>query len=170
MTLRDEEFREVEGFERYQIGDRGSVFSTIRGTRFLKWICDEVGYPYVQLMATGASEAACWHVHSLVARAFIPNPKSLATVNHINGIKHDCDVSNLEWASYSDQQEHALRTGLNKSFGETHYAAKLTWSDVDEIRRLASLGIYHRDIAEQFGCGRANIGKIVNLERWVRRP
>jgi hypothetical protein len=136
----------------------------------LKWTFDPKGYPYVALMATGSSEPARFHIHALVARAFIPNPFNLRTVNHINGIKSDAHFCNLEWASYSDQQEHALSSGLNASFGETHYAAKLTWNDVDEIRRLAASGVLQRDIASKYGCGRKNITKIVNNQRWERRP
>lgn len=168
--LREERFKPVAGFERYHIGDCGSVFSTIRSTRFLKWTFDPNGYPYVSLMAIGVSEPTRFHVHILVATAFIPNPSGLPTVNHINGIKHDANSTNLEWASYQDQQDHALRSGLNSSFGETHYASKLTWDDVDQIRQLAADGVLHRDIAVRFGCGRKNITKIVNHQRWERRP
>jgi len=163
-------FRVIDGFERYRIGNWGSVFSSIRATRFLKWVISSKGYPYVELMPTGASESIRMMVHKLVAQAFIGNPNNLPTVNHINGIKHDNHWENLEWATYSDQQEHALSTGLNSSFGETHYAASLTWNEVDEIRKLAAAGVYHRNIAEQFGCGRKNITKIVNMQSWGRRP
>ena len=168
--MRSEIFRVINGFERYHIGNFGSVFSTIRATRFLKWVFDPNGYPYVQLMATGASDSTRVHVHKLVAMAFVENPSSFPTVNHINGIKHDNHSGNLEWSTYAGQQEHALSTGLNNSFGETHYASVLTWEDIDEIRRLAAAGVYHRDIAEEFGCGRKNITKIVNMQRWGRRP
>ena len=163
-------FRVIDGFERYQIGNWGSVFSSIKDIRFLKWCFNTKGYPYVRLMETGTSEWVKMKVHRLVAQAFIENPNSLPTINHINGIKHDNHWENLEWATYSDQQEHALSTGLNSSFGETHYAASLTWNEVDEIRKLAAAGVYHRNIAEQFGCGRKNITKIVNMQSWGRRP
>jgi hypothetical protein len=169
-SLKPEEFKVIDGFERYHVGNFGSIFSTVRATRFLRWVFDPSGYPYVQLMASGASESTRKHIHKLVACAFIDNSGNLPTVNHINGIKHDNHFENLEWATYSGQQEHALSNGLNSSFGETHYAAVLTWGDVDEIRRLAASGVYHRDIAEQFGCGRKNITKIVNRQSWERRP
>jgi hypothetical protein len=162
-------FKVIDGFERYRIGNWGSVFSSIRATRFLKWVSDPNGYPYVQLMETGASDSTRMHIHKLVARAFIENPDNLPTVNHINGIKNDNYWENLEWSTYAAQQEHALSTGLNKAFGETHYAASLTWNEVDEIRKLAAAGVYHRNIAEQFGCGRKNITKIVNMQSWGRR-
>jgi len=46
--------------------------------------------------------------------AFIPNPAVKKTVNHINGIKTDNTVENLEWATDSEQQYHAYATGLRK--------------------------------------------------------
>lgn len=51
-------------------------------------------------------------VHRLVAQAFIENPQCLPTINHINGDKHDNRVENLEWCSYSENNQHAYSTGL----------------------------------------------------------
>ena len=44
--------------------------------------------------------------HRLIAMAFIPNPENKRTVNHINGIKHDNCILNLEWATDSEQAIH----------------------------------------------------------------
>ncbi len=52
------------------------------------------------------------YVHRIVAKAFLPNPKGKKTVNHKDGNKLNNHVDNLEWASYSENMQHAIKTGL----------------------------------------------------------
>lgn len=55
-------------------------------------------------------------VHRLVAKFFIPNPNNLPQVNHIDGNKGNCHVSNLEWVSAGENQIHNRYT-LNNMTG-----------------------------------------------------
>lgn len=48
----------------------------------------------------------------MLALAFIENPYNKPIVNHIDGNKLNLDLSNLEWATYSENNIHAFKFGL----------------------------------------------------------
>ena len=51
-------------------------------------------------------------VHRLVAEAFIPNTDNKEEVNHINSIRNDNRISNLEWVTHSENMKHSYKKGL----------------------------------------------------------
>lgn len=97
-------------------------------------------------------------VHRMIAETFIPNPKGLPHINHINGIRNDNRVENLEWVSPSSNQKHAYRTGLRKT--------KLTLEDVKNIRVRIKNGEKQSVLAEEYNIGRSHISNIVNEKRY----
>lgn len=52
------------------------------------------------------------YLHRLLAKAFIPNPENKPCVNHIDGNGENNSVSNLEWSTYSENNQHAYDAGL----------------------------------------------------------
>ena len=86
-------------YPNYEVSDQGEVRNA--KTKKLLSLKKKIrGYIYVHLHQDGKSKVVT--VHRLIASAFIPNPNNLETVNHINYIKDDNRVENLEWMSYSE--------------------------------------------------------------------
>ena len=93
----------------YKVSKDGKVFS-IRNNIYLKPNKDRKGYLYVNLSKNG--KVKLFHIHRLVANAFIPNKSNKEEVNHINGIKTDNKVENLEWVSHKENMQHAYKHNL----------------------------------------------------------
>jgi hypothetical protein len=75
-----------------------------------------------------------FRVHRLVAEAFIPNPNKKPQVNHINGVKNDNRVVNLEWTTASENMTHASNNNLLSIIkGEKHHNFKLSEEKIKEI-------------------------------------
>lgn len=107
-------------------------------------------------------------VNRVVAWAYHPNPNNLPQVNHRDGDKEHNAADNLEWSSGSDNEKHAHRTGLKTGRGSANSNAKLTASQVIEIRRQhAGDGDTPKVIAERFGVSRSTILNIINGKTWT---
>jgi len=121
------------------------------------------GYLAVSLSKEG--ELKTFKLSRLVAKAFIPNPDNKPTVNHIDGVKTNDIVSNLEWNTHSENIQHAFDTGLKEGRkGSKHGRAKLTNEIVLTIR--ASKNKTHQQLADEFQICRQHISKIINRKSW----
>ena len=88
----------IPGLEGYLACEDGRIYSQ-RSNKFMTPSYDGRKYQLVCVRQNG--KAVTKRVHRLVASAFIPNPENKEQVNHINGIKEDNLVENLEWATQS---------------------------------------------------------------------
>jgi hypothetical protein len=114
-------------------------------------------YPKVSLCRDGQTFNV--RIHKLVADAFVPNPDDKPAVNHIDGNKNNIAFDNLEWTTHAENQQHAIATGLSPT-GEKHHSAKLTDTQIQEIRKRRSVGEPIKKLGEEFGVHQGHISKI----------
>ncbi|WP_407505086.1 NUMOD4 domain-containing protein [Elizabethkingia meningoseptica] len=79
----------------------------------LKTTLDKNGYLTLNLYNSDKVKKL-WKVHRLIAITFISNPENKATVNHLNSLRNDNRVENLEWATFSENNKHAFDYGNQK--------------------------------------------------------
>lgn len=172
-----EEWKPVVGYEnQYEISNLGKVRSVTRainnkhGRKSVvkginkKTSFTRLGYENVSLCKGGIEKK--FYIHRLVAQSFIPNPDGKETVNHMDGIKSNNCVSNLEWLTQKENVRHSFDSGKRDiTSGTRCWNATLTDHEVLLMRKLSKIngGSYETvEIAKLFGVHRKTVYNIVN--------
>ncbi|MCW3111318.1 MAG: endodeoxyribonuclease [Segetibacter sp.] len=105
--------------------------------------------------------------HRLVAETFIPNPENKPFINHINSVRDDNRIENLEWCTPKENTHHALNTGrLTAVIGSNNHSSKLTEVDVEDILIMLKAGYLHAVISEIYGIDGSAIARIKSNKVW----
>lgn len=155
-----EVWKDVQGFKGYyQVSNEGNVRSVDRTNkdgrkykgRQLSLRTDHRGYKDVMLYKEGIAKRV--KVHRLVAEAFIPNPNNLPQVNHLNEVKDDNNVSNLEWITDIDNKNYGSLPSRRRLRG-IEQGVKVVATDSNGNKRVfnsikeasVTLGVYRSAI------------------------
>lgn len=151
MDTEGEIWREIPGFENYEI----SSFGRIRSFSYIKPRKDKSGYLSVNLSNKGFVKTA--YIHRLVMSVFTEDHQDMQ-VNHINCDKNDNRLINLEWCTSEQNIDHAIEHGMmrrkkpvkciekNKVFPSMSNAAKTLFDDKTKVTgiRIACEHYPHR--------------------------
>ena len=167
--LPHEIWKDVYGYEGlYMVSNFGRVKSFHHSKiRIMSPSKSARGYLSVNLQKKGTRKLFCIQV--LVARAFIANPENKPIVHHKDANPSNNCVFNLEWATYKENTQYALKTGRIKC-GSENVCSKLSPEEIKEILetcipRDKEFGPRH--LAKKFKVGFTTIYGIINGERHI---
>lgn len=168
MKSLQEQWVDIQGFiGYYQVSNKGNIRSVDRIIDHPKSIKNKIkskqknfnyqsnNYKQINLFKNGICKGIL--LHRIVANAFIPNPDNKPQVNHINGIKTDNRVENLEWVTSKENINHSIKTGLRKKKSGTYNS--LSYNNIIEIQSLFGK-MLQKEIAKKFNVCEATISKI----------
>ena len=175
MSADEEEWRSIDIFNgKYEVSNYGNVHSLWFGKVKPIKLLDSHGYLEFTVR-NGKDKPKHMKVHVAVAEAFLgKRPKGLV-INHKDGNKHNNHVSNLEYVTYSENNLHALRTGLRKPVdmrpfvkrGEEHCRAKVTEEQVKQFLKYHyETGYGCRRVAKHFGVSYGIVDSILIGKTW----
>lgn len=142
--------------ENYSINEKGEIKNNITKKILSPSINKDSGYYQIDLWKDNKSKK--YTLHRLVANNFIPNLENKPTVDHIDGNRLNNDISNLRWATYSEQNSRF------NTFGVRSEKIKVINVNGEEL-------IFNRikDVAEHFNCNISNISQMLKKGTFGKR-
>lgn len=171
-------WKPIPNFSRYEASNLGRLrslnYKRSGKVKVLKPAKSNDGYLKTMLL-NDSGKYSSWTVHKFVMLAFKGERSKGLEVNHINGVKTDNRLENLEYCTRSENIKHAFRTGLDnveRVRGENNPTAKLTKEQVKEIRayvlnaRANGIRFYGRkQLAMRYGISEGHVKDLVSQRR-----
>jgi hypothetical protein len=166
------QYRPIKSFTNYFVDKNGNIFSLARRKKIRIVKPDfSTGYQRVTLYKNKKQHKKL--VHRIVFESFCNIIPNSMVINHIDGDKLNNHISNLEMVTHSQNQRHALSTGLKKitHYGEAHHFSRFSQG---EISIVISLNKKHRIpqyfLATLFNVSQSAISSIVTKKSWKSVP
>lgn len=178
------EYRDVQDFPGYRVGNDGSVWSCRARTpipgktgcqsvltnkwRRLNQYVNTNGYAVISMSLPGKRSNRSRLIHRLVLAAFVgPCPDGMECC-HGDGNCLNNNLANLRWDTPKANTADTIKHGTRPVFrGERNSQAKLTEDDVQRIRaEYAAGGTLQRELGARYGLPQASISVILRRRTW----
>ena len=90
-------FKDIKEFPNYQVNENGEILNVRSGRLLRSSYCSSNNQVRIGLRRDGI----CYNrsIHRIMAIAFIPNPRELWFVKHLDGDRSNNIISNLKWVN-----------------------------------------------------------------------
>lgn len=159
---------EMPEYPNYKIYSNGKIYSKY----YKKFICskgDKNGY--LRVCLKNEKGLKTFKIHRVILTTFNPvKDMHKLVVNHINGIKTDNNLKNLEWLTNRENIDHAIKTGLKKNPKEGTKSNKAIFSinDLKFIYKRKLENATSRQIAKELKTKDSNINQILAGKRYKK--
>lgn len=170
-----EEYKIIPNFPAYRVSNTGKIQSRWKRGAFFSGFKikddwkdlpthpDAGGYLQVHL-CDGYGKVKTARLHNLVAELFIGKmPANKRVVRHLDSNPSNNCVENLAYGTYAENENDKIENG---TWNTRNGGAKITTTQVREIRKRLQDGESHNSLALEFGVSRPTITRIANNKIW----
>ena len=108
--------------------------------------------------------------HRTVLYSFeIYQPEGCDQVDHINGVKTDNSLDNLEWVNCKTNIRRSWENGLHDNdirYGENSHMSKYTNEEIENVCKLKIEGYNNKEISNMTRVNIHTVWKVVNGKAW----
>jgi transposase len=156
---KQEEWKTIPMYSNYLASNLGRI-KTVKGKILLGY--EQAGYKIVKI-SNNNNKRCSVGIHRLVAMAFIPNPNNLSTVNHIDKVRSNNNLDNLEWMSVKDNNLHSKQRKLSSFQAHSVFYER----DLKIIHKMLEYGVPRKEIEEIYGIKRDVLTNLFNSKNYV---
>lgn len=159
----------IPNYPYYSIDKNGTIFSFRKKMyKALKGSMAKNGYLLVKVCNEKGVKR--FPAHRLVAATWLQKPSNIVQINHLDGVKTNNKITNLEWVTAKQNIQHAFATGLMKNLqGSASHFSKLQENQVIEIKK--ELKNYKKGLfqilGKKYGVHASTINKIYKGQTWL---
>ena len=157
----------IPNSKEYFADQNGNIFRKFKSKiRKLRKNTVHTGYESVAIRFLNG-KVKTLYVHRIIAELFIPNIEQKPVVNHINLLKSDNRVQNLEWVTYRENNIHMQKLGANRlPCGAANWAIYTT-DQIEKVCQLLQEGYRNVDICSITGVSRNDVYMIRSGDNWT---